>query len=204
VDGRFQAKKIALGLTAAAAADIEHRLLIREKLGSALSGTPVQHAVAAALIHYGEFGGRIPGEPTQTARYADLWVYRGANPKGGAVKLGQLLRTALERYAGPNALLSQLLTDALAECDNLKLQYNEVGEMRPLTEDGSKRFKSENVIAALDDPDDSQFLQIALDELSLDDWPAKSLLARACWPVLTRVPIANDLRTFEKAPHSPS
>src|SRR5712672_3048594 len=52
------------------------------------------------------------------------------------------------------ASLSQLLTDALADCDNLKLQYNEVGEMRPLTEVGSRRFKSENMIATLRDPDD--------------------------------------------------
>ena len=194
-----EAKKIALGLTAAASVT-EHRLYIREQLTAALSGTPVQHAVAAALVHYGDFGGRVPGEPSQPARYADMWVYRGPNPSGRAVKLGRVLREALERYAGPSAPVSQLLADALVDCDSLRLQYNEVGEMRPLTRTDSKRFKSENVIAALHNPDDCAFLQIALEELSPEDWPAKSLLARACWPVLTRAPIADDLRTFLSTP----
>jgi hypothetical protein len=52
--------------------------------------------------------------------------------------------------------------------------------MRPLTQTGSKRFRSENVMAVVQEPDDCQLLQIALDELNDDDWPAKSLRARAC------------------------
>ncbi|OBI65122.1 hypothetical protein A5667_27430 [Mycolicibacterium fortuitum] len=194
-------KKIAQGLTAAAS-DIQERLRIRESLSGALAGTPVQHAVAAALVHYGDFGGRVPGEPPKTSRYADLWVYRGPQTKNRPVKLGQLLRAALERYAGANTAISPLLNDALTDCDNLQLQYNELGEMQPLTAVGSKRFKSENTIAVLNDPEDCQLLEIACDELSPDDWPAKSLLARACWPVLTRVPIAQDLRASPPEDHS--
>jgi len=159
----------------------------------------VQHAIASALIHHGDFGARIPGEPQQTARYADMWVYRGPNPKGRAINLGELLHKAIESYGGSSPALSQQLTSALADCDSLKLEYNAVGEMRPLTQTGSKRFRSENVMAVLDDPDDCQLLQIALDELSDDDWPAKSLLARACWPVLARKPIATLLRTFDSS-----
>jgi hypothetical protein len=191
-------KKIALGLSAAATVT-EHRLAIRDRLAAALSGTPVQHAIASALIHHGDFGARIPGEPQQTARYADMWVYRGPNPKGRAINLGELLHKAIESYGGSSPALSQQLTSALADCDSLKLEYNAVGEMRPLTQTGSKRFRSENVMAVLDDPDDCQLLQIALDELSDDDWPAKSLLARACWPVLARKPIATLLRTFDSS-----
>jgi hypothetical protein len=162
----------------------------------------VQHAIASALIHYGNFGARIPGEPHQTARYADMWVYRGPNPKGRAVTLGYLLRKALESYGGIDAGLSQQLAEALTDCESLKLQYNASGEMRPLTQTGSKRFRSENMMAVLDDPEDCQFLQIALDELSDDDWPAKSLLARACWPVLTRSPVAASLRAFDSIPRT--
>ncbi|KUH70843.1 hypothetical protein AU184_25950 [Mycolicibacterium novocastrense] len=195
-------KKIALGLTAAATEN-DQRLSIRERLAAALTGTPVQHAVASALIHYGSFGARVPGEPINTARYADMWVYRGPKPQGSAVKLGRLLRGAIEQYGGPNPILSQQLIDALGDCDNLQLQYNEVGEMRPLTQAGSNRFKSENLMAVLNDPDNSQLLQIAVEELSEDDWPAKSLLARACWPVLARRPVATELRSFaDKRPQA--
>ena len=192
----LEPKKIALGLTAAAKAT-DHQMDIRGQLATALSGTPVQHAIASALIHYGDFGSRIPGEPAQPVRYADMWVYRGPNPKGGRVKLGHLLRETLEAYGGRNIELSQRLISVLADCDDLQLQYNQLGEMRPLTRAGSRRFRTENIMALLDDSDDSQLLEIALEELSEDDWPAKSLLSRAVWPVLTRAPIAGLLRAFD-------
>lgn len=189
-------KKIALGLSAAATVT-DRQLEIRTRLATALSGTRVQHATACALIHYGNFGARIPGEPAQPQRYADMWVYRGPDAKGSPVKVGRLLRKTIEAYGGPNTELSQRLNAALDDCDDLQLQYNQFGEMRPLTRTGSKRFRTENLMALLDDSEDAQLLEIALEELSEDDWPAKSLLSRAIWPVLTRAPIAEQLRTFD-------
>jgi hypothetical protein len=141
-------------------------------------------------------GGHIPGQPSNPQRYADMWVYRGPKTKGSPIKVGKLLRKALQSYAGPDASLSSLLSGALADCDSLLLQYNELGEMRPLTATGSTRFSTDNIRGVLNDPDDAELLQIALTELSPDDWPAKSLLARACWPALSRAAIASQLRTF--------
>jgi hypothetical protein len=195
-------KKIALGLSAAATVT-EHQLAIRNRLATALAGTPVQHAIASALNHYGDFGARTTGEPQPTPRYADMWVYPpGPNPKGRTVSVGRLLREALESYGRSNAPFSQRLTEALADCDDLELQYNSFGEMRPLTQTRSRTFRPENVMAVLDDPDDCQLLQIAIDELSGESWPAKSLLARACWPVLSRRRIATLLRSFDGTPRT--
>jgi hypothetical protein len=55
----------------------------------------------------------------RATRYADMSVYRGPKPQGRAVKLGRLLRGAIESYGGPSAPLSQRRSDALNDCDNL-------------------------------------------------------------------------------------
>ncbi|MBN7498160.1 NACHT domain-containing protein [Mycobacteroides abscessus] len=185
-------KSLARGLTSAAT-DSQLRSTLRDALAQGLAGTPVQRAIASALIHYGDFGGYIPGEPQNPQRYADMWVYRGPKSQGSPIRLGSLIRNELERYAGKDAI-SEQLSAALTDCDTLRLQYNELGEMKPLSSSGSKEFDSPSTYAALSDTDDSELLQIALSELSPDDWPAKSLLARACWPALSRVPISGDLR----------
>ncbi|GAT01601.1 NACHT domain-containing protein [Mycolicibacterium fortuitum] len=182
-------KNLARGLSTTAS-DTDHRALIRGKLRRALAGDRMSHTIATALIHYGEFGSRIPGEGDH-ARYVDLWAYHSG--EGERVTVGELLSQAL---ALNNISASPRLQNAIDACGNLVLYYAADGLMRPL-ETGRRGFDHRPVLAALADNEDARVLHLCLEQIPGDAWPAKALLARSCWPALSRTEIAARLHTFQ-------
>jgi len=182
-------KNLARGLTTAAK-ESEHRAVIREQLRCALAGKLMEHIIAIALLHYGEFGTRIPGQ-TEHDRYVDMWAYRKGS--GRRVTVAELLSTVLTDNDIP---ASPGLRGAISACDNLVLYYASDGLMKPL-ETGRRGFDHRPILAALADKNDADLLQLCLEELPDDAWPARSLLARACWPALTRTEISAQLRTYQ-------
>ncbi|MCV7253394.1 hypothetical protein H7J86_14580 [Mycobacterium hackensackense] len=183
-------KNLARGLTTAAT-EVDYRAAIREKLRTALAGSAMQHIIATALLHYGDFGTRIPGESDQ-GRYVDMWAYRKGS--GRRVTVGELLSSLLK---GSNISASPQLRSAIDALDNLVLYYADDGQMKPL-ETGRRGFDHRPVLAALADDDDASMLQLCLDELPDHAWPARSLIARACWPALSRMAITNNLNTYHR------
>ncbi|TMS50907.1 NACHT domain-containing NTPase [Mycobacterium sp. DBP42] len=187
-------KGLAHGLTVAAA-DPEFRALIRGELKQAISGQPVQQGVAASLLHYGDFGAPIPGMPNGAARYLELWTRRSFGG-GPTTTVGILLWKALLGRTGSDVGISSRLRDAVGECDKLGLVVADDGILRPLI--GSKKgFDADAVLSALKESEDAALFRGALDSLDPDAWPAKSYLARSTWAALSRVPIANELHTFQ-------
>jgi hypothetical protein len=193
VDGPMptEPKNLARGLSTAAQ-ETDHRGVIRDKLRRALAGDPMHHIIASALMHYGTFGTRIPGE-TDHNRYVDMWAYRKGS--GQRVTVANLLSSVL---AVNDISPSLRLQSAIDACDNLVLYRADDGLMKPL-ETGRRGFDHRPVLAALADQEDANLLQLCLEQLPDDAWPAKSLLARAWWPALTRVEIAATLHTFQYA-----
>jgi hypothetical protein len=183
-------------LRAAANNNDEHRFVIRDALRNAVNTSGVGQSVAAyMLIHGQSFGSTIPGLPEDMHRFVDMWRYR--HPTRAKTRVGQLLREALSRAgAGEEYPARALIDKALLECDRLVLRRTASGDLWPvLSEHG---FDCEGLYEALNDPDAAVMLEIAADKMRPDDWAARSMLARAYWPVVARSPIGPRLHTTGK------
>jgi hypothetical protein len=95
-------------------------------------------------------------------------------------RLGAFLRGTLQNYDPGNYPPRQAVSDALEDCDQLEMRRTDRGNLRPVS--SGNMFNCVNVHAALEDPDAEQELQIIIQAVPLEDWPAISLLARAYWP----------------------
>lgn len=168
------------------------RAFVRDRLRHTFADTDPTHAsyaIAATLLHYGSLGTNIPGQPTNVQRYADAWTHRDL---GDRVRLGAYLLGTLQNY-DPNAYPPPTLVfDALDECNQLLMTQNTTGALRPLST--GEVFNCAHLHAALTDPDARVELQVILEAVPPEDWPARSLLARAYWPTASRWPIASRLR----------
>lgn len=165
------------------------RLLVREKLRQAFRTDPrfSRYAIGAVLQHYGAFGNDLPGQPKDSRHFAEKWVYR--EPYGQRVELGKFLLEALRTYDPTSYPPPELVLRALDECNQLALLRSETGALTPAS--GSGHFP--NLHAALNDPNGEQDLQIIVEAVPPEDWPAISVLARAYWPTASRSPVAGDL-----------
>jgi hypothetical protein len=182
-------KNLARGLSIVAR-DTEPRAMIRDKLHNALGGDPMRHIIASALVHYGQFGSRIPGE-TDHNHYVDMWAYRKGS--GEQVNVGDLIASVL---AANDVSPSPRLHAAIDAAKDLILYYADDGQMKP-HDTGRRGFDPGPVLEALGNQDDADTLRLCLDQLPDEAWPARSLLARACWPALSRTEIAARLHTFQ-------
>jgi hypothetical protein len=186
-------KAIGRGLSSAAATSSQHSFIIRDTLREAANSNGVRQSVAANLLYFGEsFGATIPGLPDDMSRYVDIWRYK--HPTGAKVKVGQLLRQVLARaVAGEDYPAHDVVDEALRECDQLVLRRTASGDLWSVT--SGKAFNCAGLHAALNDPDATLVLEIALDSLKPEDWAARSMLARAYWPTAARWPIGSRLRS---------
>lgn len=189
-------KAIARGL-AAATNTTEHQLMIRDLLRKAVNTNGVRQSVSANLLYYGDsFGSAIPGLPENTSRYVDMWRYKA--PTGARVTVGQLLREALAGAgAGEDYPARDIVDEALRECDQLVLRRTASGDLWSVN--SGKMFNCASLHAALNDTDAQIILKIALESLQSEDWAARSMLARAYWPLAARSPIGARLRAARKS-----
>jgi hypothetical protein len=156
----------------------------------------VGYAVAGTLLYYGSLGAHIPGQPDDPRQYADMWRYR--EPVGHRVKLGAYLIGTLQNYDPAAYPPRRLVSEALDECNQLEMRRSTRGIMRPVS--SGKVFHCANLQAALEDSDAEQELQIIIEAVPAEDWPAVSLLARAYWPTISRCPVANRLHVAGDPP----
>lgn len=186
------AEAITRGLTAAATNSVRDQLDIREKLKEAVNTFGARQSVAATLLRHGKsFGSHLPGLPPEMDRYADMWLYKAVS--GKKITVGQLLRETLEAWSnGETYPSAELVQEALEQCDQLTLRRTSSGELWAVS--SGKVFNCDKVHAAFSDPDASDVLQIALNLLAPQDWAARSMFARAYWPVPSRWPVGSRLK----------
>jgi hypothetical protein len=173
----------------AAAGITDDRLLIRDRLHHVFTRADSSHvgyAIAATLVHYGSLGTNIPGQPPDSRSYADAWKYR--EPFGDRTSLGAYLTGTLQNYDSAAYPPQQLVLDALDECNQLQMVRSVQGNLRPLST--GDVFHCANLHAALNDADAEAELQIIIEAVPAEDWPAVSFLARAYWPTASRWPIS--------------
>ena len=190
-----ESKAVAVGLSAATAANVKHRALIRNELARALAGEQVQRAVASALIWQGDFGSRIPGRYTDEdlRRPVDLWQYKG-HPLAETVTVGALLRSAVQEWLDGDVLPeARLLAEALPEWDKLTLIRTDLGDLWPTTVPYLFKFNAPKTYEVLADGEASQLLEICLGTLQPRDWAGQSMLARAVWNVISRTAVSQHL-----------
>lgn len=167
------------------------RAFVRERLGRTFADTDPTHAsyaIAATLLHYGSLGTNIPGQPPNVQRYADAWTHRDL---GNRVRLGAHLLGILQNYDPNGYPPPTLVFDALDECNQLHMTRNTAGALRPLST--GEVFNCAHLHAAFTDPDACVELQVILEAMPPEDWPARSVLARAYWPTASRWPVASRL-----------
>jgi energy-coupling factor transporter ATP-binding protein EcfA2 len=169
------------------------RLSVRAALGSAfdLGDDSVGFAVAANLVADKRFGTDIPKQPAAPEHFVDMWTHQ--SPLGERVRLGTVLREAVNSYDPLADAPSEKISKALDECDQLELRRLNGGGLRPVSTGAG--FVAGDLLDALGDRDSETELQVALEvALPERDWVAASLLARAAWPSLSRRPVGGRLR----------
>lgn len=186
-------KAIVRGLRAAANNNADHRFMIRNTLRNAVNTSGVGQSVAANLLTYGQsFGSTIPGLPEDMHRFVDMWRYQ--HPTGTKVRVGQLLREALsEAGAGEDYPARALIERALLECDRLMLRRTASDDLWSVS--SGQGLDCAGLHEALNDRDAAVVLELALEKLRPGDWAARSMLARAYWPVVARSPVGPRLHT---------
>jgi len=137
---------------------------------------------------------RVPSAPRTAPLRGYAYMWRFQAPFGQRVKVGALLRGVLQNYAPDNYPPSQLISDALEDCDQLELTRTEGGNLWPLTT--GKMFNCADLHAALEDPEPELELRIIVAAVPPEDWTAVSMLARAYWPAPSRWPIGNRLHAL--------
>ncbi|WP_199039984.1 NACHT domain-containing protein [Glycomyces salinus] len=183
-------RAVALGLSLAAAHQL-HSRRIRNALKNAFAGTPEACAIASVICIEGDFGSRIPGQPSDMQRYLEMWV--SPLGKGNSVSVGELLRPRVESFLeGDSGADAQLLSHALEECDELTLRVAPEEDLWP--EQIPKDFDCGHVIRVLQNPDLAEILEVCLGDLAPKQWAARSLVARAVWSVLSRQPVGDQLK----------
>jgi len=179
----------------------EDRKYVRDKLRQAFTQIDPRHAgytIASILVHDKSLGAYIPGQPSDTRKYVDAWTLR--EPLGNRIHLGAYILGILQNYDPGDYPPPTLVFDALDECNQLQLIRSETGNLRRLSAGGV--FNCVNFHAALSDADAADLMQIILELIPPEDWPARSLLARAYWPTASRWPIANRLHVSGDPPPS--
>lgn len=167
------------------------RALVRDLLRHVFADTDPTHAgyaIAATLLHYGSLGTHIPGQPSDIQRYAEAWTHRDV---GTRVQLGDYLIDTLQNYDASGYPPSKLVSDALVECNQLSMTRGLTGALRPVSV--GEVFNCAAVHAALSDPEATAELQVIIEAIPHQDWPARSLLARSYWPAASRWPVASRL-----------
>jgi energy-coupling factor transporter ATP-binding protein EcfA2 len=188
----------------AAAGITDDRLLIRGRLHHVFTHANPSHAgyaIAATLVHYGSLGTNIPGQPPDPRSFADAWKYR--EPSGDHTRLGAYLTGTLQNYDSAAYPPQQLVLDALDECNQLQMIRSAQGNLRPLST--GNVFHCANLHAALNDADAEAEVQIIIETVPADDWPAVSFLAQAYWPTASRWPISELLHVAgDPTPSAPT
>ena len=127
----------------------------------------VEFAVAATVVTEKWFGANIPGQPAAPEHFADMWRYQ--SPLGKRVRLGAVLREAVNSYDPSAASLSGMTSAALDECDQLELRRLDSGDLRPVST--GEDFATDSLLAALADRDSETELQMILEvALPERDW----------------------------------
>jgi hypothetical protein len=98
---------------------------------------------------------------------ARAWRYQ--SPLGKRVRLGAVLREAVNSYDPSAASLSGTTSAALDECDQLELRRLDSGDLRPVST--GEDFATDSLLAALADRDSETELQMILEvALPERDW----------------------------------